>query len=571
MEGVVLTLLKIVETMFPENKPKATAEKRSTNGGSGDVWKRANDVPIADIVSWLGLEVNGAHVQCPGCGEKDARIPPSANGIKCYHNRCQTEGRDGYRSVIDVVCAHQHIKPVEALRQIGLRFGFDVPTATRSRDLDRADRHAVATKAEVVKDGTWRDLLLCTYKGAIRKTLGNAETIVLNDPALERLFAFNERSSIPMIMREPPWAGTDFDGGSKTFPRPLADGDLRRTRTYVEREYELDFPANYVDAGILAAVERHRYDPVRDYLDSLVWDGMSRVRMFAEAYLGAPARDEQHAAYLREASVCWLVAAVARTYDPGCKADQAIVLEGPQGLGKSSAVSILASGVPGTWYDSVDLANLQNKDTLLGIQGAWLVELPELTGLARADVRNVKAFLVRQTDTYRAPYAKLKEDHPRRCVCAGTTNDDMYLMDATGGRRFLPVACGNIALDALRKDRDQIWAEAVHLYRGGQKWWFVDAAVEAAAAEQQDERRADGDPWVEILAAWLANPLRPDDIGTEGVSVADILGDALSIEPGRQTRFDQMRVATAMKSLGWVRKRRRIDGANIWRYYLPNQ
>jgi putative DNA primase/helicase len=196
--------------------------------------------------------------------------------------------------------------------------------------------------------------------------------------------------------------------------------------------------------------------------------------------------------FVRQAGRRWFLSAVARVYRPGCKADCAVILEGPQGAGKSSALAAL---VPDPEWFADDIADLGCKDSAQDLRGKWIIELGELSAMRRAEVERTKAFMSRAVDHYRPSYGRRSQDFPRQCVFAGTTNADAYLGDETGNRRFWPVKVGTIRLGALREVRDQLWGEAVAAFEAGEKWW-LDAEVEAAAAEEQGERRI-VDPWEE--------------------------------------------------------------------------
>jgi predicted P-loop ATPase len=215
------------------------------------------------------------------------------------------------------------------------------------------------------------------------------------------------------------------------------------------------------------------YHPVRTYLDGLEWDGTPRLDTWLVAYLGA-----ENNAYHRAVGPKALIQAVARAYSPGYKADHVLILEGPQGSGKSSVVAALAPDQG--WYCD-EIADLGSKDAAQDLCGKWIVELAELSAMKRSEVERTKAFVSRRVDHYRASYGRRSQDHPRQCVFLGTTNGDAYLGDETGNRRYWPSAVGAIKLDELRRDRDQLWAEAVAAYHAGTAW-HLDKKDETLAA-----------------------------------------------------------------------------------------
>jgi len=179
------------------------------------------------------------------------------------------------------------------------------------------------------------------------------------------------------------------------------------------------------------------------------------------------------------------------------------VLEGPQGARKSTALKILAGE---DWFTD-ELPDLGSKDAAMHMQGVWIIEIAELDAIGKAEVSRIKAFLTRTTDRFRPPYGRYTIEVPRQCVFAGTVNPDTYLRDETGNRRFWPVRCGTIDIDALARDRDQLWAEAVARFRGGAIWWLDTPALVAAAKAEQD-KRYQTDAWDQLIEHWLSHEVR---------------------------------------------------------------
>ena len=275
-----------------------------------------------------------------------------------------------------------------------------------------------------------------------------------------------------------------------------------------------------------------------------------------------PTPSEKYAAYLRSVGSKWLIAAVARIYRPGCKADYVIILEGPQGIGKSTCLLILAGR---EWFAD-EIADLGTKDSAQDLRGKWIVELAEVAALRRGEIERVKAFVSRNVDHYRPSYGRRSMDFPRQCVFAGTTNADAYLADETGNRRFWPVKVTGLQLDALERDRDQLWAEAVARFKAGESWW-LDREVEAFAAEEQEQRRQ-GDPWEEPILDWLGRQTKAEH------TVAEILQGAIGREVGDWTQRDMNRVVRCLRANGYervqVRDPARKDatgkGRRVWVY-----
>jgi hypothetical protein len=320
------------------------------------------------------------------------------------------------------------------------------------------------------------------------------------------------------------------------MPRPvvgreLADQDL----TYVAhwaalaRGWAIGLDAAHAACG--AAARMAPVHPVRRYLNALVWDRTSRLATWLQTYLQAPDQPTTSAI-----GVWALVAAVARIFEPGCKADHVLILEGPQAAGKSEAIRVLG----GAWYHP-QLPNLLGERPGQELQGRWLVEIGELDAFRGIAVSRIKDFVTRPVDIYRPSYGRCTVTRPRQCVFVGTTNEDSYLRDPTGGRRFWPVQTADIRLGALRADRDQLWAEAVQTYRDGVDWWPGRDWWPALQAIQ--DARYEGDPWDALVATYVA-PL-------PSVSTREILDDAIRKPVEHWTRADQLRVAEVLKRLGW--------------------
>jgi predicted P-loop ATPase len=250
--------------------------------------------------------------------------------------------------------------------------------------------------------------------------------------------------------------------------------------------------------------------------------------------------------------------------NPGCKADCLLVLEGEQGTFKSTATEVLAGKQ--WWTDQ--LTELGSKDASMQLRGTWIVEFGELDQLTRAEVTRMKHFISSKEERFRLPYGKRVVRFPRQCVFIGTTNTDQWLKDETGGRRFWPVRVGQVDVERISADRDQLWAEAVHQYRSGATWWLDDPDVVAAATEEQGGRYAE-DVWHEQViehAEQLADFAAGSRAGT--VSVSEILM-ALNIDLQRQDQIASNRVGRCLTRAGWRRKRVGSGKDREWRYKRP--
>lgn len=352
----------------------------------------------------------------------------------------------------------------------------------------------------------------------------------------------------------PPWHEPDAPADNAGV-RPWADADSVRLSAWLQRTLSVDISVDACDRGVAVAAEASPYHPVRDYLDSLKWDGVARLARAPATYLGAAPSP-----YTELVFRWWMTAAVARTYSPGCKADNVLILEGPQGLKKSSALRTLAGDA---WFSDTPI-DLSNKDAFVALHGKLIVELAELESLRRADTARAKSFFTSASDTYRPPYGKRAITVPRGCVFAGTVNHASYLRDETGNRRYWPIACTRIDLEALATDRDQLWAEAVWWFREGARWW-PSTPEELRACEAAQEPRGEADEWETVIAAWVAR----ESVRQPFVRVTDILTTVLDMPRGQWSRAEQMRVAAILQRLGWERRQVREGGLREWRYVRP--
>lgn len=336
----------------------------------------------------------------------------------------------------------------------------------------------------------------------------------------------------------------------------LTDDNCALIRHAVLSRWGFDPGKEHVrDAAHTLCIE-NTVHPVREYLDGLTWDGKPRLATWLTTYLGA-----EDTPLHRAMGELVLVAAVRRVRRPGTKFDSILVLEGRQGSGKSTAISVLASDA---YFSDQEILTLDAKSQMEALEGVWLYELGELQGLNRAETDRVKAFASRLTDRGRLAYARFREDRPRQTIFIGTTNDEQYLRDATGNRRFWPVKTGLIDLDGLRRDRDQLWAEAAHLEADGRSVALPED-LWGTAAEAQEARLMD-DPWLDGLRT-----LRGIVEGEiDRVTTADALAH-LQMPPERQNQAAAKRLGPLMRKLGWAGpKQLRISGRVLRGYERPS-
>ena len=334
-----------------------------------------------------------------------------------------------------------------------------------------------AQVAEDFKEGdNWQTQLELDHGGLIKDTMANISIILRNDPKLQGI-VYNQFSNLLDVREELPWQQVKPGWG---------DTDLACAKLYFERHYHIWSPAKFKDALLAVTSAERLYHPIRQYLDSLTWDGVPRLDTLLIDYLGA-----EDTPYVRAVTRKTLAAGVARIYEPGIKFDSILVLNGPQGIGKSTFFARLGK----KWYsDSLTIADMKDKTASEKLQGYWLLEISELAGMKKMDVETVKSFITRTDDKYRQSYGVSVESHPRSCFIVGTTNSDGgFLRDITGNRRFWPVrVTGGSGLHPWdMKDIDQIWAEAVQAYRSGEELFLKDAVAAEASARQREAMESD--------------------------------------------------------------------------------
>ncbi len=396
--------------------------------------------------------------------------------------------------------------------------------------LDAAIREKRRRKPEAAP-ADWLRGCLCDERGRVQPILANLMIALRSAPKIAEAFAYDEMLRAPLLMRALPAAPVgENDVGP--YPRPVRDTDVSQLQEVLQHAGMPKIGNDTTHQAVDLRAQERAFHPVRDYLEALAWDGVPRLDKWLSYYLGAEPSD-----YVAAIGRMFLIAMAARIFDPGCKADYMLVLEGDQGARKSTACSILA----GQWF-SDDLPDIRDKDARQHIRGKWLIEVAELSATSRAEAEHLKAFITRQVERYRPSYGRLEVIEPRQCLFVGTTNKDTYLRDETGGRRFWPLKVDRIDLDALRHDRDQLFAEAVTGYRNGEHWW-PDEAFEREHIKPQQDDRFEGDPWDETIAAHLATSKR--------VRVTDIARNVLGIEGGQVGTADQRRIAAVLKGLGW--------------------
>lgn len=405
-----------------------------------------------------------------------------------------------------------------------------------------ADDEFESVLSEGASDGiSWVSLMDVNEEGAFRPTLHNVTLIMRNDPRFAGIPQLNEFTQ-ETVQRSTPgvkpdrrknqakptlqltgriWNVTDeLNGSLWSDDRDFAIRSIiEAPRT--QGGYGLKVSDRDLKAATVISANDHAFHPVREYLNGLEWDGKKRVERLFVDYFGSEPN-----AYTLSVARLMMTAAVTRIFEPGHKFDFAVILEGLQGKRKSTFIQVLGR----RWFAELDGDFHDPKMMIELMQGAWILELPELTGFQRSDVRAIKAFISRQKDRARLAYARRAGEFPRQCIFIGSTNDREYLKDDSGGRRFWPMPCHVVEIDTdrLARNVDQLWAEALTLYRemrrqqphGTLPLYLADDDAKQIALMLQESRRIESsdDGLAGVVAAWLASPINDggfDDIDAD--------------------------------------------------------
>ena len=421
-----------------------------------------------------------------------------------------------------------------------------------------ADRTAEAAsdfeaEPEKGQDDSWKEKLKFTEKGGLAQTIENVVLILQNDQRLAGCLAFDEMNHNIVVKSSLPWR--KVDGISQWI-----DSDDAALRYFLERVYGIGGKDRIFDAVNVVAL-KHSFHPVRDYLADCTWDGVPRVDTLLIDYLGAE-DNEYTKAVTRKA----LVAAVARVYRPGIKFDYMLTIRGRQGIGKSTIFAKLG----GEWFSDT-FTTMQGKDAYEQVQGVWIMEVGELAGMRKAEAETIKLYISKQVDRFRPAYGRRLQEFPRQCVFIGTTNETQFLRDTTGNRRFWVVDTPNDPTRDLWEELTEetvrlIWAEAVELYKKGEKL-FLPKKLEEMAREVQASYEEES-PKTGIVAEYLERLLpegwdnmdvytrrqwlETDAVGTvkrTTVCTMEVWAEALNGNPDKLDRYVAKEIRDIMANL----------------------
>lgn len=400
---------------------------------------------------------------------------------------------------------------------------------------------------------SWHDKLRRDDRGRIVNDLANALIALRADPEFDHAAAYNEMRQHSLVNRVWPRA-PDAEPGEDPV-REVTDDDIGRLQEWLQVMGIPRVSRETVHQAVEIIAREHRFHPVRDWLDTLAWDGLNRLEKWLFLYLGAEAEDDDTIEYVAAIGKMFLIAMVARIYEPGCQADYMLVLEGDQGILKSSACRVLA----GEWFSDSLPENISSKDARQHLRGKWLIEVSELAAFSKAETEAFKAFITRREERYRPPFGRHDVMEKRQCLFVGTTNQDFYIKDATGGRRFWPVKCASIDVEGLAEVRDQLFAEAVVRFKRRERWWPT-SADETKFFKPQQEKRQEDDPWHATIEGYLADHL------IARTTVSEIAKAALGfVGDSRIGTQEQRRIASVLKALGWTQPKRTAKG----RFFVP--
>lgn len=504
-----------------------------------------------------------------------------AGGLVCYegkfaysHHETDPASRQ-LCNAFDLVRIHLYGAHDEGTRAVDVtrKPSFAAMQEMASRDknvkllMGRERQKAVADDfgaVEIPEDYSdeWKADLEYSKSGKLQCTIGNIILILENDPALRGHIVHDEFSGFDAVVGGLPW---------NRHAKQWTDKDDANLRVWLERNYDLAGKEKIADA-LTAVLTRHSYHPIREYLEGLTWDGVPRLDRLIIDYIGAEDTPLTKAMTRKH-----FTAAVARIFRPGCKYDYCLIMTGPEGAGKST----LLSKMGGQWFND-SIVSTEGKEGMQQLRGTWLIEWGELSSIKRSDVESVKAYLSKQVDIYRAAYDRRTKEHPRQCVFCGTTNELFFLKGDNGNRRFWVVPVDPSLrkykqwAQKLDEDRNQLWAEAVHYFKQGERL-YLDAELEAQAKQRQADYNDDSDdPLATMLRdfldaklpvdwntydlarrrAWWRNPDPLDAAGTElrtRVSAAEFICERMGRDMAdKEYKYLARKVSKMIaKTSGW--------------------
>lgn len=372
-------------------------------------------------------------------------------------------------------------------------------------------------------------------KGAPIPSAANVLLILEHEAPLRGMLAYNAFRAEHLIMKPAP-----ASPGSVTrpgpYPRPWTLEDVVLVQSFIQRVHCPTLARGVVEDAMLTVAGMHTFHPINDWLHTLKWDGIPRLDHWLINAFGC-----ENTAYHRAIGAKFMIAAVRRVRYPGCKFDYMMVLEGSQGIGKSSCLRELFSK---QWFSDAIPPDLASRDAAMALDGVWCLEFSEIEHLIRHELEVIKAFLSRAVERYRPPYGRFYVERPRQGVLVGTTNADDYLRDSTGNRRIWPVRCEAASVDWVKLNRADLWAEAAYRELIGETEWMDEADVQTEANSAQLDRMGE-DLWWGEVSEYAA--------GKSEVTIPDILWHVIGVPRERHGKSQEMRIAAILRQIGWER------------------
>lgn len=513
------------------------------------------------------------HSDARGRGEDASTVilPPAGGskfgGYKCLHGHCANLK---WNDVLKML-------PAEAVEAAWRKYPRLQVVPENDEPQPVADGSAepepkTSLEAEIRKMRVYLNMKETKKGHEVIADIVNLNAILTHDPRWKGVLKFDEFAQVLRFTRQPPWHADDGGKGSSDV---WTDEDVTRMDLWLRRNWRFELPIEKIREIVYVVGRRDAVNPLQDYLNSLTWDGTSRLEKFLTVYAGA-----KDCTYTNVVGRKWMLSAVARAFKPGSKVDTCLILEGPQGKGKSTLLRALATGSAdetgnASWFSDTAI-DIGSKDAYVAMRGKWIIELAELASLRKADLDRTKAFFSSPVDSYRPPYGREQVTIPRTAVFAGTVNHGEYLHDTTGARRFWPVRVGAMDIARLVEDRDQLWAEAVALYktwveRGSKQseylWWPSPEEIPMFELEQIE--RQVGHPWTDAIVVWCSSQACEKLLAARGhLLIRDVALNALNITDKDLDPTDASDIGNILTSeLKWNRKRLQTGKSRTWCFF----
>lgn len=537
-------LAKFMEDRKTKKKPTAKVDRVF---GASEVNKMLRDVDVTeyrDRDSWRNMIMS---VKAASGGEEygfQALLDWSLQDAEYFGDDIE----DNLRTIWDTV---------EVEREGGITAGTLVKAARKGEIKKKVEAGfhelSVSYEWDFNQNGDLRsnetNLLLMLTKD---KVLLNGDIDETENPYFG-LFVYNELKEAVVFARNPPWALKDRD----YVDQVVEPHDISELRLSITNHMGVNFAMGKAKEIVVTAARRSPNNPVLNYLDSLEWDGEERLETWLIKYAGATDNE-----YVRAISKKTLISGAARAYDPGCQAQNILVLESDQGVGKSTIVSILG----GRWAGAPEFP-IGDKDAEQNLQGLWIVEWSEMATTYKKEAAQIKSFLTKAVNRFRGSYGETTRDWPRRCIIIGTHNPGAsgeWLVDDTGNRRYWPVRITGVVdnhpklvdFDGLSSVRDQLWAEAAHCYKQGQTHDLTAREKQLALAEQ-DERLVK-DPRAEVIYDALYHGAEWAD--KEEVTVLEVALNLFDYRERDLNKAIKNEIASNIRSIGWEPTRKWKEG-----------